>query len=144
MAGAGVHVIVHGASVAAAGVGAGLAQLPGSDAPILVGIQGSMILGIAAQHGVSITKAAAADLVLTFAATMAGRGLSQVLVGWIPGLGNAINASTAAGITEAIGWAANTYFADPGNREKHLSAREPRRAGAPHGRGRPVRKRGDG
>ena len=29
---------------------------------------------------------------------------SQVLVGWIPGIGNAINATTAAGITEAMGW----------------------------------------
>ncbi|MBS4879931.1 MAG: hypothetical protein KH138_06445 [Firmicutes bacterium] len=35
---------------------------------------------------------------------MIGRGISQTLVGWIPGLGNAINAGTAAGLTEAIGW----------------------------------------
>lgn len=47
---------------------------------------------------------------------MAGRGISQVLVGWIPGYGNAINATTAAAVTEAIGWAADAYFADPGNR----------------------------
>jgi uncharacterized protein (DUF697 family) len=31
-------------------------------------------------------------------------------VGWIPGFGNAINASTAFAITEAIGWAANDIF----------------------------------
>ena len=29
---------------------------------------------------------------------------SQFLVGWIPGLGNAVNAATAAGITETLGW----------------------------------------
>jgi uncharacterized protein (DUF697 family) len=74
-----------------------------------------MVVGIAQQHKVSLTKTAAADLVLTFAAAMAGRGLSQVLVGWIPGFGNAINAVTAASITEAIGWAADAYFADQGN-----------------------------
>ena|ERR1035437_4176114 len=105
-----VHVIIHSAASAAAGVGAGLAQLPGSDAPVLVTIQSAMVAGIAQHYGVTLTKTAAADLVLTFAASMVGRGISQLLVGWIPGIGNAINASTAAGITEAIGWAANTYF----------------------------------
>jgi uncharacterized protein (DUF697 family) len=35
---------------------------------------------------------------------MVGRTASQALVGWIPGFGNAINMTTAAGLTEAIGW----------------------------------------
>jgi uncharacterized protein (DUF697 family) len=107
-----VHVIIHSAATAAAGVGAGLAQLPGSDAPVLVTIQSAMVTGIALHYGVTLTKTAAADLVLTFAATMVGRGISQILIGWIPVIGNGINASTAAGITEAIGWAADTYFKD--------------------------------
>jgi uncharacterized protein (DUF697 family) len=107
-----VHGIIHSVSAAAGGVGAGLAQIPGSDAPVLMGLQAAMIVGIAEVHGASITKAAAADLVLTFCATMTGRAVSQVLVGWIPGLGNAINASTAAALTEAVGWAADSYFAD--------------------------------
>ncbi len=119
MAGGGVHAIIHSASVAAGGVGAGLAQIPGSDAPVLMTIQTGMIIGIAHQHDVSLGKTAAPDLVMTFAALMAGRGISQLLVGWVPVLGNAINATTAAGITEAIGWAANTYFSDEGNRKKH-------------------------
>lgn len=106
--------MIHGASTAAAGVGAGLAQIPGADAPVLMSIQTGMVVGIAEQYGVSMTKTAAADLVLTFAASMAGRGVSQFLVGWIPGAGNAINASTAAAVTEAIGWAADAYFSDLG------------------------------
>jgi len=114
MAGKGVHVMIHGASTAAAGVGAGMAQLPGSDAPVIMSIQTGMVLGIAQQYRVSLTKTAAADLVLTFAASMAGRGISQVILGWIPGIGNAINATTAAAITEAIGWAAYAYFSDQG------------------------------
>ncbi|HQP39712.1 MAG TPA: hypothetical protein PLI95_31225, partial [Polyangiaceae bacterium] len=57
-------------------------------------------------------KAAAADLLLTFTATHVGRGISQWLVGWVPGWGNAINASTAAALTEAVGWAADAYFGE--------------------------------
>ena len=106
-----VHAIVHTASVASAGVGAGLAQLPGSDAPVLMGIQTAMIVGIASVYQCSLDQVAAPKLLLTFTARMVGRGLSQLLVGWLPGLGNVINATTAAGLTEAAGWAADAYFA---------------------------------
>jgi uncharacterized protein (DUF697 family) len=71
-----------------------------------------MLTAIALEYGIPLTKQMAADLLLTFAATTGGRFLSQVLVGWIPGFGNAINASTAAALTEAIGWAADAYFDD--------------------------------
>ncbi len=104
--------IIHGASLAAAGVGGGLAQLPGSDAPVLVAIQTTMILAIAEELDAPITRATAAEILLTASATMGGRAVSQALVGWIPGFGNAVNAATAAGLTEAIGWAAQAYLAD--------------------------------
>lgn len=109
-----IHGIIHSAAASAAGVGAGLAQLPGSDAPVLVSIQTAMIIAIAAEHGESVSKAAAAQLMAGFAAPMGGRFVSQALVGWIPGAGNFINASTAAAITEGIGWAAHFYFGDDG------------------------------
>ena len=105
-----IHGVIHTASLGAAAVGAGMAQIPGSDAPVIAGIQTTMIIAISEEYGVPLTKIAAADLLLTFAATTAGRGLSQVLVGWIPGWGNAVNASTAAALTEAVGWAADAYF----------------------------------
>jgi uncharacterized protein (DUF697 family) len=107
-----IHGIIHTTAAAAAGVGAGLAQIPGSDAPILCGLQTAMIVSIGQVHGAHVTKTAAADLILTFTAAAGGRALSQFLVGWIPGFGNVINASTAASITEAIGWAADAYFQD--------------------------------
>lgn len=107
-----IHGIIHTAAVAAGGVGAGMAQIPGADTPIIMGIQTTMIIAIGHEYDVSLTKTAAADLLLTFTAGMVGRTLSQALIGWIPGFGNAINAGTAISITEAIGWAANTYFAD--------------------------------
>lgn len=105
-----VNGIIATAAASAAAVGAGLAQIPGSDAPVLCAIQTAMIVAIAQAQGVSITKAAAADLLLTFAATTGGRAVSQFLVGWIPGWGNAINATTAAALTTAVGKAAEAYF----------------------------------
>lgn len=108
-----VHGVIHTAALAAAGVGAGLAQLPGSDMPVLCGIQGAMILAIAELHGASLTRAGAAKLLLTLLSPMVGRRVSSLAVSWIPGLGNAFNALTAAGLTESIGWAAHAFFADP-------------------------------
>lgn len=105
-----IHGIIHTASASAGMVGGGLAQLPGSDAPVSVSIQTTMIMAIAREYGTALSDAAAADMLLTFAATHGGRALSQWLVGWIPGYGNAVNAATAIALTEAIGWAADSYF----------------------------------
>ena len=58
----------------------------------------------------AIIHTAAAALASVTAATV-GRAVSQVLVGWIPGLGNAINASTAAALTESVGWLLAKEFA---------------------------------
>jgi uncharacterized protein (DUF697 family) len=105
-----IHGIIHIASLACGAVGLGLAQVPGSDSVAIVPLQGAMIVAIASEHGITVGKTVAADLVLTFAATVAGRTISQVVVGWIPGIGNVVNALTAAALTEAVGWAASEYF----------------------------------
>jgi uncharacterized protein (DUF697 family) len=105
-----IHGIIHTAAVACGGVGAGLAQVPGSDSAVIAPLQTAMIVAIAHQHGVALAKSAAVDLLLTFTATQVGRGISQLLLGWIPIYGNVINAATAAGVTEAVGWAADEYF----------------------------------
>ena len=41
-----------------------------------------------------------------------------MLVGWIPGFGNAINATTAAGITETLGWTVANQFANSGTEDE--------------------------
>ena len=105
-----VHCIIHGATLTAGAVGFGLAQLPCSDSVPLVSIQTGMVKLIAGVHGRNLTQAAAMALISTFAATMAGRNISQLAGGWIPLYGNALNATTAAGITEAMGWMAHGYF----------------------------------
>jgi len=109
-----VFKIIVGASSAAAAVGAGLAQFPGSDWVLIVPIQLSMITAIARVHGSEIDKAAAAALLATFTATVAGRTVTQAAVGWFPGVGNALNAVTASALTTAIGSAAHNYFAKAG------------------------------
>jgi len=105
----------------AGGVGSGLAQIPGSDMPILMALQTAMIVAIATEYDCTITKANAKSMLLTLPAGYGGRALSQYLIGWIPFYGNAINASTAAAITETIGFAANAYFAKDYNEQQPAS-----------------------
>ncbi len=105
------HAIIHAAAMATAAVGAGLAQLPGSDCLVIVPIQTSMAIALGKVFGLTLSAGAAEAAILTESATVAGRLISQAAVGWIPGYGNAINATTAASITEALGWILVNDFA---------------------------------
>lgn len=104
------HGIIHTASVAAAGVGAGLAQLPLTDSAAILPIQIGMIVALGKVFDVELTDSAAKGLILGTAGGFVGRAASQILLGWIPVLGNAINATTAAALTEAMGWAIAKKF----------------------------------
>lgn len=105
------HAIIHASSIAAGGVGSGLAQIPCSDNVILVPIQIAMIVSLGKVFNMEILESAAQSMLATSLSTIVGRGVSQVLVGWIPGIGNAINAVTAAGVTETVGWLiANDFY----------------------------------
>ncbi len=57
-----------------------------------------------------MTNAIALSTLTAASAEITGRTISQLLVGWIPGWGNAINATTAFSVTEAIGWAADSIL----------------------------------
>jgi uncharacterized protein (DUF697 family) len=108
-----VHDIIHEASNACAGIDGGRGQASESGSVTIVPIQTIMIIAIAAQHGIEITDDAAADLLLKFSSTMQGGQVSfsrQALAGWLPGIDNVNNEPTAAALTEAIGWTANSYF----------------------------------
>ncbi len=115
-----IHGIIHLASASAAAVGAGLAQLPCADSVPITKIQTVMIVSIAFEHGFDLPRSAALSLLATALATMAGRGLSQVLLGWIPGYGNALNAATAATVTEAVGWFAHAQFSEGGQARRSV------------------------
>ncbi|MCH5197052.1 MAG: hypothetical protein J1F28_10065 [Oscillospiraceae bacterium] len=103
--------IIHSASAAAAAVGAGLAQIPLSDSVVLIPIQTGMVIGLAKVFGLELDEGAAKATVATAASTVVGRGISQVLIGWLPVAGNIINGSTAAGVTESLGWIVANDFA---------------------------------
>lgn len=104
------HAIIHTASTAAAAVGAGLAQIPMSDSAVLVPIQITMIVSLGLVFDVHLTESAAKGVALGMVGSYVGRAVSQVLIGWIPGVGNLLNATTAAALTEAMGWAVANRF----------------------------------
>ena len=96
--------IIHPASLAASVVGAGLAQVPTSDNAIITPIQLGMAISLGKVFGITLDQSAAKAAVASAAAATVGRTAAQVLVGWLPVVGNTVNAVTAGGITEAIGW----------------------------------------
>lgn len=106
------HAIIHSASAAAATAASGLAQLPGSDNAVIVPIQITMTISLGSVFGIKLDESTAKAALATATASMTGRAISQFLVGWIPVLGNVINASTAAAITETIGWAIANDFSN--------------------------------
>ena len=107
-----IHTIIHGSATAAAAAGAGLAQIPGSDNLVIMPIQISMIMAIGEFHGQKLSKSAAISTLSAASAGITGRTVAQLLIGWIPGWGNAVNATTAFSVTEAIGWASHKLLAE--------------------------------
>lgn len=104
------HAIIHVSSLAASAVGAGLAQIPCSDSAVIAPIQTAMTFALSRVFDRPIEEAGK-GAVLSGGATVVGRGASQVLVGWIPGFGNAVNAGTAGTLTETAGWLAVRDYA---------------------------------
>lgn len=126
------NVAIHGASAAAAAACAGIAQIPLADNAVLAPIQVGMIIRIASVFDQSIGEGAAQGLLSTFAASFVGRSVTQVLFGWVPFAGNALNSATAAALTEAIGWMAVDHFAkgyqDDQRQKTYASQEEPPKA----------------
>ena len=104
------NAIIHSHSALCGGVGTGMAQIPLADNAVITPIQIAMIIELGAVFKRKISKSVAQSILSGAAASLVGRGISQVLCGWIPIAGNAINTATAAGITEAIGWMAVDKF----------------------------------
>lgn len=104
------HAIIHTASASAAAIGGGLAQIPGSDNAVLTPIQLTMTISLGHVFGKSLTQSTALAAIGSVAASTVGRTVSQFLTGWIPGVGNIVNATTAASLTEALGWAIAKEF----------------------------------
>jgi uncharacterized protein (DUF697 family) len=69
-----------------------------------------MILTLGGIFGIRLNQTTAEASLASATATMVGRGISQLLIGWIPLIGNATNAITAFSITETIGWVVCSDF----------------------------------
>jgi uncharacterized protein (DUF697 family) len=106
-------------SLAASAVG--FLPIPMSDWPLLIAIQGSMIISIAAEFGKSLEKAEAADIFknltksVSVGALIAGTGkIVGSLIKLFPGIGSvvggAISGSTAGAGTCSLGLAAIKFF----------------------------------
>ena len=63
-----------------------------------------MAMALAEIFDIKLEKSAAAAAIGAATTSTIGRVTSQLLVGWIPGLGNMVNAGTALTLTEALGW----------------------------------------
>ena len=103
------HAIIHAFAVVAAGIGGGLARLPGPDRTMLTSVQAAMVMALAERHGSPTSLSGAAELALTLGAAMAGMRLARGIRS-VPYVGPAANALTAAAMTEAVGWAAVAWF----------------------------------
>lgn len=124
-------------SVALAG-GVGATPIPFSDAAVLVPTQITMIARITAAYGLpqdrSRTLSAAASVVLTGGATMAGRYLVGTVLKFVPGgviAGSAISATVAGALTSAVGSAwvrvcEHALSLEPQARDDFLSGPGPR------------------
>ena len=117
------HAAIHTASTAAAGVGAGLAQLPGADCVALVPIQVTMIIALGKIFNIPLSESMAKSVLSETIATSGGKIVAKTvtnwLVGWIPGVGNAVNAATAAAITESLGWLIAKDFDNEAKRNRY-------------------------
>lgn len=103
--------IIHSASVSAGAVGAGLAQIPCSDNVIITPIQIAMAISLGRVFHIELDKSTAKGVVASANAAAAGRCISQMLISFLPGASNVVNASTAAALTETIGWTIANRFA---------------------------------
>jgi uncharacterized protein (DUF697 family) len=84
--------------------------IPGADFPVLTLNQIRMVLRIAAAHGEEIDGERALELLPVVGAGLGFRALAHNLVGFVPGLGWAVQGAIAFTGTRALGEAAIAYF----------------------------------
>ena len=97
-----------------------------------------MIIALGKVFDLNISKSVANGIIKSAAATFIGRTASQLLVGWVPVVGNAINTATAAGITEAIGWMTVKEFSENSNKFQKINYQDKTEAEDKRGWKRPM------
>ena|SRR5665647_1143131 len=110
------NFIIHGAAISGGGIAAAMAQLPGTDNVPLMALEIGMVISLGKVFGINLTEAAAKSFITAYLGTVIGRGIFQFTIGWVPILGNLVNAGTAAGVIEIMGWAIASDFSSKDNR----------------------------
>lgn len=99
------HEAIHTATVATAAAGA--IPIPMSDAIPITATQIGMIIALGKVFDITLSQSAAKSLVGVGVTQQAGRAIAANLFKAIPGgqiIGSFIGATTAAALTEALGW----------------------------------------
>lgn len=97
------ELVVAGFSATAAGIAAGMAQVPFADQGPLMANDIAMAISVGKVYGVKVKENIAKSLVASTLGSQLGTGIFKGIMGLIPGLGNGINAAVAASTTEAVG-----------------------------------------
>lgn len=105
------HMTIHSAAAACGSIGAA-PHIPLSDSFIITPIQVGMLVSLSQIFGAKITRAAAQSILSSYISSTVGRSISQLMVGWIPGVGNVVNLVTAVSLTEFIGWSFAREYAE--------------------------------
>lgn len=100
------HAAIHTATAASAAAGA--IPIPMSDAIPITAAQIGMIISLGKVFDITLSQSAAKSIAGVTLAQQAGRAVASNLLKMIPGVGTlvggVIGASTAAALTEALGW----------------------------------------
>lgn len=100
------HLAIHSATTAAAAAGA--IPIPMSDAIPITAAQIAMIVQLGKVFGITLSQAAAKSIAGVTLTQSAGRAVASGLIKAVPGagtvIGGVIGATTAAALTEALGW----------------------------------------
>lgn len=100
------HIAIHSATAAAGTAGA--LPIPMSDAIPITIAQIGMIIALGKAFGITLSESASKSILSVTLTQQAGRAIASNIIKAVPGagtiLGGVIGASTAAAITETLGW----------------------------------------
>jgi uncharacterized protein (DUF697 family) len=102
--------IIHGVAVASSSISSALIPFS-ADTSALTSLHVGMIQALAKIFGLKLDARGAMGILHEISGPLLGQVSSKTLLGWIPGVGNWINASVTTGFTEALGWRVYHYFA---------------------------------
>lgn len=109
-------IIIHAAAAASAGTAAVLSKKSiigaflKADTPVLTAIAVGMAIALGRLFNQDVSSAAAVSLLSKYIGSGARVAGAKSLVGWIPVLGNAANATITFGFMEALGWKIYSHF----------------------------------